>query len=91
MKKKTPTYPDHTVEDALRKHTTVMCLWEMPGPKNTRVAWLTAYAINGVLVIVMTYADGDGWEVLTPYESNSRAAAITDVMYRCGVTPKPID
>lgn len=66
---KTKVSPNRILRDQLRaKDHDVELLWEMRGPKDTAVAWLSCYEVskpdgsNKVLVIVETYENGRGWE-----------------------------
>jgi hypothetical protein len=80
------TYPDRTFEEAARKAgAPVQCLWEMKGPRNTAIAWLSALSVNGRVVIVQTYTDGNGWEVYSPAPTLNVDATIQDALARCGV------
>jgi hypothetical protein len=61
------TYPDRALETRLRERgATVLCLWELRGPKNTSVAWITCYSVHAPdgrysgIIIVETFKDG-GW------------------------------
>lgn len=81
-------YPDHTLENALRDSgAEVRCLWELPGPTGSAVAWLEGLSVNGHVVIVQTYAErGEvaGWEAYIPAsESNLIAETIAAVKTRC--------
>jgi hypothetical protein len=82
------TNPDHTFENRVRAagHR-CHALWEMRGPKDTNVAWIVAYAIDGKgPVLVQTYEDGDGWDAFSPCRSNEVGATVTDALTRLGVT-----
>jgi hypothetical protein len=79
------TYPDHTLEELCRKAGAgVSVLWEIPGPKNTAIAWLVAYHIGKNICIVQTFKDG-GWTALTPNDSNCVDDTVADVLNRCAV------
>jgi hypothetical protein len=84
----TKTYPDHTLENALRaRGVPVWALSEIRGPNDTNIAWIVNYAVGKSLVIVHTYKDGDGWDAFTSLHNlNSVEATIDDVMERCGMS-----
>jgi hypothetical protein len=85
---KSHTYPSHVVQDAARKAgATCLCLWEMKGPPNTMVAWLTCYQLGESICIVETFKDG-GWNAFTPCRSIEIPETIADVFNRCGVPVK---
>lgn len=78
-------YPNHVIEDAARKAgAQVRCLWEIKGPKDTDIAWMTALAINARVAIVQTYKSG-GFEVYTACDTISIPGTIRDALARCGV------
>jgi hypothetical protein len=59
-------YPDTTLQRELEKAgLPAKLLWEIPGPKDTDVAWMSCYGVHGSVVIVQTYGIG-GWEAYTP-------------------------
>ena len=79
---KTKIYPDRTFENAMRaKGYLPKLLWEEKGPKDTDVAWMSAYFLGTIVVIHQTYTSG-GWEVYSPCNSVSREDAINDVIAR---------
>lgn len=79
-------YPDHTLEDAARAAgATVRCLWQIPGPKDTAIAWMECLSIGHGIVIVETF-DGGGWNALSDCRTNRIDETIADVLARCGVT-----
>lgn len=83
------TYPDTMLQRLVREAGYQMNpVWEIPGPKNTRVAWLTGYNLNGRMVIVSTFDDrhGGGWEAYTSNDSTGVPATVKDVLARCGVS-----
>lgn len=94
---KTRPYPDHTIEDAARKAgADVVVCWEVHGPKDTAIAWMSRLLINGVLVHVETFfaagarlAANDksvngGWEVFTPTSDDGDIAKTVEaVLARC--------
>jgi hypothetical protein len=58
--------PDKTLQRALGDQGfSTQCMWEIPGPKNTGIAWLTCYNSNGTVFMVQTYKEG-GWQVYLP-------------------------
>jgi len=78
-------YPNHVIEDAAREAGAfVCCLWEVKGPKDTDIAWMSAFNINGVIALVQTYKSG-GFEVYTPGSHLSIDETINDALARCGV------
>lgn len=78
-------YADTTFQNAARAAgATVRCLWEIPGPKDTEIAWITFYQINQSCCIVETFKDG-GWNAFTPNTSIDVDATIADALSRCGV------
>lgn len=88
-------YPDHALEDAARAAgATVRCLWQIPGPKDTAIAWVECLSIGSGIVIVQTF-DGGGWNALSDCRTNRIDETIADVLARCGVSrmdepPKPL-
>lgn len=80
------TYPNNLLADACRKAGAhVQLMWEIPGPKNTMVAWLSCYQIGKSICIVQTFKGHDGWNAFTPCSDNSVSGTIADVLNRCGV------
>ena len=84
-----PISSGHVLEDALRDRG-IGCrlLWEIPGPKNTAIAWLTCYRVEAGVVIVETYDGGNGWEAFSAISMND-SATIADVIKRCRWIPSP--
>lgn len=79
-------HPDSTLADRCRAAgVRVRLLWEIPGPENTQIAWLSCYAVGPSMCIVETFAKG-GWNVMTPIMESNMDAAVTDVMDRCAVS-----
>lgn len=77
------TYPDHTLEDRCREAgAQVMVLWEIKGPKDTDIAWMTCYAISKGICVVQTFRQG-GWAALTDNPSGDIAETVADVLQRC--------
>lgn len=60
----------------------VVLLWEIKGPPNTEIAWLSCYAVGRTIAIVQTYKGGNGWNVLTPLASQSIADSMADLIER---------
>lgn len=84
-RQKSKTYPSHVLTDALRdKNVTAQLMWEIPGPKDTQIAWLSCYLIGSCLCVVQTFQGGDGWLALTSNGENNTDAAIADVVARSG-------
>ncbi|MBO6755728.1 MAG: hypothetical protein JJ902_05345 [Roseibium sp.] len=84
------TYPDQTVETAAREAgANVIVAWEMEGPKNSDVAWMTCLVIGATVVIVQTFETG-GWEAYVPASDSCRRDVTIDaVLRRCGVIKAP--
>ena len=78
--------PSHALRDALAAagHGTRL-LWEIPGPKDTLIEWLSCYLIGHSICIVQTFKGTDGWNVLTPPASLDIDATIKDVLERCAI------
>ena len=77
-------YPNLTFERAAREAgARVIVLWEQPGPRNTGVAWMVGYSINGVVAIVQTFKESGGWDVYTPLARTDATAGIADALARC--------
>jgi hypothetical protein len=56
-------FPNRDLEQALRQEDlTVQVMWQEKGPPNTEVAWMECLLVDGRLVIVQTYKDGNGWQ-----------------------------
>lgn len=76
------TEPNHKLRDMLRDMGShVDLLWEVTGPPDTRIAWLSCYQIEDgkqrAIIIVETFKDGRGWEVLiTP----SKKSGVKDTL-----------
>lgn len=84
-KAKTKTYPSHVLADACRAAgATVHLLWEVRGPRETAVAWMSCYQIGRSTCIVQTYS-GNGWNAYTPCNSIGIEETIADVLNRCSV------
>jgi hypothetical protein len=84
----TKQQPDTTLQEKLREQGVSCRLqWEMRGPKDTLVAWLSCYLVNGYLVIVETYKDNCGWEAFTPSGSIKIDETVADVIARCRAKP----
>lgn len=80
-KTQTKTYPNTTLEKALRERgVPIRLMWEVPGPKDTMVAWLSCYLVNARVVIVQTYKDGNGWQVYTPVEDATITGTVEQVI-----------
>lgn len=73
------TLPDKCIEAGLRARL----MWEIAGPKNSRIAWLSCYAIGHSIAIVETYAGNNGWSVMTPPKSMGIEDAVKDTIARC--------
>lgn len=75
-----------TIVDAARANdVAIRLLWEMPGPENTAVEWLSCYALGQGVVIVETFTNGDGWQAYTAGSSARVDDMVADVFQRCGV------
>ena len=84
------TFPNQVFEVAARKTGVIVkLLWEIKGPKDTDIAWMSAYAVNGRVAIVQTYKSG-GWDVYTAGDSNGIDDSINDALTRCCVPDKLI-
>lgn len=78
------TYPNRDIENAARRAgARVTCLWEIPGPKDTGIAWMSALSINGAIAIVQTYKDGGGYEVFTPTVFRNVDETVKYIMADC--------
>lgn len=94
MKSRWKVEPSHVVAEAAReafikaegghRYGAVRLLWEVPGPKDTRIAWLSFYAIGTSVCLVQTYDDGT-WDALTANDTLDVKETIADVFRRCGV------
>lgn len=79
---KDKVYPDHTLENELRKRgIDCRCMWEHKGPSTTSVAWIVCYLVNGMAVLVETFSDG-GWNAFTGCESGRIDDTVDDVIQR---------
>jgi hypothetical protein len=83
---KTHTYPDNTLAQALRKRGYAVHInWEIKGPKDTQIAWMTHLLANNGngdwgTFIVQTFKDG-GWDVYThPTHTNEVEATVEAVI-----------
>jgi hypothetical protein len=79
-------YPDRTLETELVRHgCQVRCLWQIPGPKGTMVAWMEGILVQaekgGAVIIVQTFRDG-GWEAFTANKDTDIQATVQDVLAR---------
>ena len=80
------TYPDHTLRDALyNAGHSYRLMWEIRGPKNTSIAWMTCYLVNGCTVIVQTFKDRCGWQAFTHNHSIGVDDVVADVIAHCGL------
>lgn len=82
----TRIHPNTTLPDELRS-SGVDCqiMWEIPGPKDTLIAWLSCYQVGKSVCIVQTFKDGNGWNAFTPPLTNHIPETVSDVIVRCGV------
>jgi hypothetical protein len=63
--KMTKSYPNTDIQRAIRANgDECRLLWEILGPKDTQIAWLSCYAAAKGTFIVRTYKDGNGYDVL---------------------------
>lgn len=80
-------YPDRTLETELvRRGCQVRCLWQLPGPRGTMIAWIEGILVNppetpGNVVMVQTFKQG-GWTAYTSNNSLEVEAMIQDVIAR---------
>lgn len=86
MKTAQKTYPDRTLMDRLTaKGCQVRCLWQMPGPKQTMIAWLEGWLVQvearSAVVIVQTFTAG-GWEAFTANNDSDIDKTVEDVITR---------
>lgn len=80
-------YPDTTLEKAVRE-AGYRCnvLVEHPGPKDTNVAWIVVYRINGREFLVSTLRDG-GWEAYGQLcQLNDVKATVEAVLSHAGLS-----
>lgn len=84
--KSTRTYPSSELSDLCREAgADTRLMWEIPGPKDTLIAWLSCYSIGDSLCIVQTFKDGNGWMEFTPSGCRTIDGAVNDVLQRCKV------
>lgn len=79
-------FPDRTLEHELvQRGCQVRCLWQMPGPRGTMIAWMEGILVQadkgGAVIIVQTSRDG-GWEAFTSNKSIEIEATVEDVLAR---------
>lgn len=85
-KPKEKTYPNTELQGILTKNGfDCRTLWEMKGPPNTAIAWLSCYVVNGCTVMVQTYTDNNGWQAYTHNASDKVKDTVEDVVSRCGL------
>ena len=78
-------FADRRLERTLRDAgARVSTMWEVRGPKNTDVAWITCYQVGHSICIVETFKTG-GFTALTPNSSSHINDVVGDVLKRCGV------
>lgn len=89
MGRKKNVQPSRIFEDELRERGIInyQCFWEVRGPKDTSIAWLTCYRVGYGIVIVQTF-DMGGWNALTDNPTNNIQEIMTDVLFRCGLGNK---
>ena len=76
------TYPDHTLQNTLReREINCVLMWEMRGPRDTSIAWLSCYQVANSIVIIETFSDG-GWNAFTPAKTIEIDKTIADVIDR---------
>lgn len=81
-------WPSYVLADAAREAgADARLMWEIPGPKDTAIAWISCYAIGQSICIVETFMSG-GWNALTPCRSADPDSTLRDVLERCGVPVK---
>lgn len=82
LKTKVKTYPNRVFQDAIRSEGVLLqALWQIKGPKDTGIDWITCYYIAPLTVIHFSYADG-GWDIHTGSEHIERDATINEVLER---------
>lgn len=80
---KTDKYPSRILEDKLRERgLEPRLMWEMRGPKDTGIKWISCYFLEKNLILVETF-DGGGWNAFTPDLTNNVEATVEDVIARC--------
>lgn len=86
--KRERVYPNNVLAEACRKAgANVQLMWEVPGPKNTMIEWMSCYQIGKSVCIVQTFKE-HGWNAFTPHPHNDIDGTIADVLNRCAV-PAP--
>ncbi len=82
MRENTKTYPSDVLVNQLRAagHR-VGLMWEIKGPKDTMIAWISCYLVNGDMIVhVLTYHKGNGWEYLMPGVEMQTDKVVDDVI-----------
>lgn len=80
-------FPDRTLEEELVKRgCQVRCMWQLPGPKGTMIAWMEGILVqtpsgHGDVVIVQTFRTG-GWSAFTANRSIDIPDTVEDVIAR---------
>jgi hypothetical protein len=83
----TRTYPDQTLEKALRERGwTVRCNWQMPGPKNTQIAWMEHLTVTdgkgGIGCVIVQTFKGTGWDVYVEPTNTNDIGETVDAVVR---------
>jgi hypothetical protein len=83
LKVKDRDYPSRVLVDEIRKRD-IPCrlMWEIKGPKDTQIAWITCYLIQRTIVHVLTYTGKNGWDALTPCQSLKIDETVQEVLDR---------
>jgi hypothetical protein len=82
LKTRVKTYPNKVFEQEIRNQKlTCQALWQIKGPKNTAIDWITCYYIAPLTVIHFGYDEG-GWDIHIGSEHIDRKSTIDDLLER---------
>jgi hypothetical protein len=85
---KQKTYPNTVLVDALQDMGIYRRLmWEIPGPKNTELEWISCYLVEVPgqdisIIHVVTFKDYNGWDVLVSVNQVKIQETIDEVLRR---------
>jgi hypothetical protein len=80
---KMTAFPNTSLENELRaRGVAVHCIWQQRLSANIRPTWIECLSVNGRPILVLTYADGNGWEAFTSDRGNHIGQTVEDVIAR---------
>lgn len=75
----TKCYPNREFENKLRELKMICnAMWQMKGPKDTSIVWITCYNVYPIVVIHFTYVNG--WDIAICSDNVETKRTIDDVI-----------